>query len=131
MAVQSEGEAVNQDTVVVIYADGHVHTAVITTILTYDDGTAVETVERVRVEPDDRTYRLDVTVPDADVAKDGRWLLTVLLPVGAELVEPEIDDANDEIEETARFDGPERARRVAVWLGHKDPQIPLIWNLLH
>ena len=132
MVVRPTFEAGSQDTVVVVNGENDgAHVALVITTLALGAGPGVaESVDRVVVVPEDGQYRLDLTVPDDEVVKDGGWNVTVLLPTGTALNLPEVDDPNGEILGSVELDVPGDTRPIAVWWGRRDPTIPIIWTLL-
>jgi hypothetical protein len=133
VVVRPTFEAASQDTVVVVHGQGNgLHVALVTTTLALGDGPGVvESVDRIVVAPDaDGLYRVELTVPEAEVQKEGGWNVTVLLPSGARLADGgPVEDPGDD-RGFAELDTPAPTRHIAMWWGVTDPLIPIMWTLL-
>ncbi|HZN13279.1 MAG TPA: hypothetical protein VFB78_03345 [Acidimicrobiales bacterium] len=127
MVSNEDFRATRQDTVVVIHED----VAIVSTRLELDGGPGIaETVGRVVVARDGNRFQLDLTVPEPQLVKNSPWLVTVLLPANSQHVPAAAEDPNNEIEIATVLDVPGQTRPVLVWRGHKDPKLPVIWDLL-
>ena len=123
MIEREEFRASHQDTVVVVYPGTDYDTAVVTTRLTIDGAPGVrEIVEKVRVAPDNRIYKLTLDMPEPELK--GRWLLTVLLPPGTEPFE---NDGELTYREAANADFD---RPVLTRGDNQDPPIPINWRYI-